>query len=218
MEQSKACTKCGQIKPFSEFYKSKRYKSGVQSACKRCSYEQVKASITKKPEHYHQKNREWQVKNRKLLSDLARKYYWENPEVYRSRSRKYSSQNKDLIAVKNFVYKSENAVRLNKQTKEWRIKNPDKVVEQNNRRRQRVYKNGLFAVSAKEVRKLMSRPCFYCAASSQHLDHVVPVSRGGRHSIGNLVPSCQKCNQSKANKFITEWQRDLRKRSKFTTR
>ena len=212
MEESKACTKCGQIKPYSDFYKAKKYKTGLQSACKVCSYESVKASVAKKPEHYDRKSREWQINNRSHLNDLARKYYWADPETYRARTRAWQAEHKDFIAIKNFVYKTENAERLSELSKEWRAKNPDKVVEQNNRRRQRMYDNGMFFVSQKEVRRLMSSPCFYCGGKTQHLDHVVPISRGGTHSIGNLVPACQKCNQSKSNKFITEWRRDLSKR------
>lgn len=38
-------------------------------------------------------------------------------------------------------------------------------------------------------------------------DHVVPIRRGGRHSIGNLLPSCNRCNLSKAAKLLVEWRR-----------
>lgn len=30
------------------------------------------------------------------------------------------------------------------------------------------------------------------------VDHVVPVSRGGTHELGNLVPCCRSCNSSKS--------------------
>ena len=47
--------------------------------------------------------------------------------------------------------------------------------------------------------------CFYCDGPYEHRDHVVPLSRGGTHDIGNVVPSCQACNLSKGAKLISEW-------------
>jgi 5-methylcytosine-specific restriction endonuclease McrA len=50
--------------------------------------------------------------------------------------------------------------------------------------------------------KVMKRDgfsCSYCTASGVplHIDHVVPVSRGGTNAIGNLVTACERCNQGK---------------------
>lgn len=36
------------------------------------------------------------------------------------------------------------------------------------------------------------------------MDHVIPLSRGGDHSIDNIVPSCFSCNASKGNKLLSE--------------
>ncbi len=49
--------------------------------------------------------------------------------------------------------------------------------------------------------KLALGNCHYCgekfAAKELTMDHVVPLSRGGLSTRGNLVPSCKPCNQSK---------------------
>lgn len=51
--------------------------------------------------------------------------------------------------------------------------------------------------------------CFYCGRhvgrSTSNLDHVVPQSRGGRHSPSNLVLSCLDCNRDKAADSPSEW-------------
>ncbi|MFF8817799.1 HNH endonuclease [Leucobacter sp. NPDC015123] len=52
--------------------------------------------------------------------------------------------------------------------------------------------------------------CTYCAepfSTSNPLEwhHIIPIARGGRHSVGNLAPSCKRCNRNKQIKFITEW-------------
>ena len=37
------------------------------------------------------------------------------------------------------------------------------------------------------------------------IDHVVPLSRGGKHEIENLLPACRSCNSSKGAKLLEEW-------------
>ena len=45
--------------------------------------------------------------------------------------------------------------------------------------------------------------CAYCAADHwDHQDHCKPLSRGGRHHISNVVPSCARCNYGKGTRTI----------------
>lgn len=41
--------------------------------------------------------------------------------------------------------------------------------------------------------------CAYCGDSKAPLtqDHVVPISKGGPHTIENIVPACRRCNTAK---------------------
>ena len=48
--------------------------------------------------------------------------------------------------------------------------------------------------------------CVYCGAPYEHLDHVIPLSKGGKHEIDNIVTACAKCNHSKKDKILgVEW-------------
>lgn len=49
--------------------------------------------------------------------------------------------------------------------------------------------------------------CAYCGQRSAvlHREHVIPVSRGGRHSAGNILPACPACNYQKKTKLLSEW-------------
>ncbi|QPB09571.1 hypothetical protein CPT_Sycamore_031 [Streptomyces phage Sycamore] len=47
--------------------------------------------------------------------------------------------------------------------------------------------------------------CAYCNAPAEHLDHVVPLSRGGADKESNMVPACAPCNLSKGAKTLEEW-------------
>lgn len=63
---------------------------------------------------------------------------------------------------------------------------------------------------ARLVHRYGSR-CAYCGSDGPlTIDHVVPISRGGQHAIGNLLPACGSCNYSKGSRFLVEWRRDRR--------
>ena len=48
--------------------------------------------------------------------------------------------------------------------------------------------------------------CAYCRDNPwEHRDHIIPLSRGGRHSIGNLLPACATCNTKKKDRLNVEW-------------
>lgn len=52
--------------------------------------------------------------------------------------------------------------------------------------------------------------CSYCpAVGTMEPDHVVPLSRGGRHDPANIVPCCMSCNRSKRDATPAEWQARL---------
>ena len=70
---------------------------------------------------------------------------------------------------------------------------------------------------AKELKKsrwwqnlIQKTECYYCRVALVReqvtMDHVVPISRGGRSVPGNLVPACKSCNEQKRSLTAIEWQ------------
>ncbi len=57
-------------------------------------------------------------------------------------------------------------------------------------------------------RLLQKGLCHYCGrrfpAQELTMDHIVPVSRGGRSVKGNVVPCCKECNNRKMYKTPVE--------------
>ncbi len=51
--------------------------------------------------------------------------------------------------------------------------------------------------------------CAYCTSTTRALqkDCVLPVSRGGRYTLTNVVPACASCNASKHNGEVSSWMR-----------
>ena len=94
-----------------------------------------------------------------------------------------------------------------------RLLNPEPERLRAARRRARRLGNGWFKVTIRDLERMARRydmACGYCQSGFTETnplewDHVIPVSRGGRHSIGNLIPACRSCNRNKQVKFVTEW-------------
>lgn len=64
-------------------------------------------------------------------------------------------------------------------------------------------------VTGRDLQRTLARfggMCAYCRTRKhKHWDHVVPLIKGGRHAIGNLLPSCASCNLAKGAKLLAEW-------------
>lgn len=72
-------------------------------------------------------------------------------------------------------------------------------------------------IGKRDLRRVLERyrhSCAYCQtqlrrggrrSDSLEWDHVIPIARGGRHGVGNLVPACMKCNRQKNDRLLVEW-------------
>ncbi len=50
---------------------------------------------------------------------------------------------------------------------------------------------------------------FYVSPKGAHLDHIVPISKGGLHAIENVCVSCATCNLVKNAKDLRRWNGEL---------
>ena len=175
------CSRCHEIKAETEFYKAKRDRFGLKSSCKQCELAY---------------NSQWQKDN--LWSARQRgARYRQDPEVKKvnnARARKWQKENPEATKA---AYDR------------WVASKPEDVArhrrEGSGRRRARVRSNPVFKVSAKDQRRLAQSPCYHCGAQGEHIDHVIPVARGGSHGIGNLRSMCEPCNLSKNSKLYAEF-------------
>ncbi|MBE9130231.1 MULTISPECIES: HNH endonuclease [unclassified Coleofasciculus] len=57
------------------------------------------------------------------------------------------------------------------------------------------------AVNRREVLRRDKHACQYCGSTKKlTLEHVIPRSKGGKHSWDNVVIACQRCNSRKGNR------------------
>ncbi len=63
--------------------------------------------------------------------------------------------------------------------------------------------------------KTSSGKCYFCGRKTVFkeitMDHLVPLSMGGRSTKDNIVPCCKSCNTKKKNMLPLEWEAYLEK-------
>lgn len=58
--------------------------------------------------------------------------------------------------------------------------------------------------SSAHCHALRRQSCVYCGRGRGTVDHLRPRVRGGRWQVWNLVPACERCNQHKGGRLLTE--------------
>lgn len=90
----------------------------------------------------------------------------------------------------------------------WKKNNPDKVQAARAARRARENKAASEAISKARVWARDRGICGICGKKADkgnwHLDHVIPLSRGGTHTYGNVQVSHPFCNWKKGAKILVK--------------
>lgn len=59
--------------------------------------------------------------------------------------------------------------------------------------------------SINDIINTYGNKCFYCGGNFDHVDHYIPLVKGGPHSLQNVRPSCESCNLHKGSKMPTDF-------------
>jgi len=159
------------------------------------------------------RNREYSKKNREKIAARLHANYMRNLEANRERDR----ERMRLSYAKN-------PKAFNDYMKKWRAANPERArayVRLSGHRR-RAAAGGEF-IKVEEWEELLTsyeRRCAYCGVEAMLIeaDHRIPLSRGGRNSIENIVPACRRCNRRKRTKTEEEFRAWLLARPKDSAR
>ncbi len=156
---------------------------------------------------------EQQARTAKLSkSSLARRLE-ADPNHLKEIQRRYANKHREERRKRERARRLENPQKQRDAHKRWRSKNGWRL--NLNRAKYRALK-----VSAtvnlcgirefvRAIKSKASALCYYCARRVPireiHFDHIIPLSKGGAHSVENLCVSCVSCNCSKHDKSLSEW-------------
>jgi len=207
MGSGRACTKCGVSKQLSEFFKDSKSKQGLRSSCKDCDKARGRAHYEANREKRLAWQKEYYLANQENAVIYARQWRRDNPEKTRGYHAAYKEKYPEKERIRHFEkslnYRKKYPERVRDACRKWGKNNREKVALINQRRRA---KTSEFVVLEKDIASIYSRPCVRCNKTSNiTLDHIIPLSRGGAHSVGNFQPLCKSCNSSKGAKTMTEW-------------
>jgi 5-methylcytosine-specific restriction endonuclease McrA len=176
---TKRCSKCKVAKPLSDFYRRRRSKDGHQAFCKRCNLQSASAWIKSHPET---------------------RVAWRKSNVVRERET-------------NAAWRRANPARVARYGAKYVRTHRDKIKQKLARRRaikrhSTVDPKGI-AAFYRMVRTAERITCYWCSKpvkkSDRHVDHIVPLARGGAHAVLNLCCSCSSCNHRKRHKLPAEF-------------
>jgi len=139
-------------------------------------------------------------------AEYHRAWYAKNLESKRAANRKIArSTCPEIIRARSLAWRNRNLDRARANARAW-YSEPANNAAHHNIRDKRL-KVGGSRPSAKAIRGLLtaqSHRCAYCRANlkrlPKHLDHILPLSRGGGNDITNLQWLCAPCNLSKGAK------------------
>ncbi len=171
--KTKTCTniKCGKIFPatLDYFYVEKRGKYGLKSKCKLC------------------------------LDKRQDKYREYNSDKIKTGSKYYYTKNKKRILERAKRWRAKNSEKDSETKKQWKNNNQDKVNVARAKRRALKCKQILPLTDSEQFKLNFYYKISQYLGENWHVDHIVPLSKGGLHCPNNLQIVTKKYNLQKGN-------------------
>ena len=202
----KECSKCGVVKPLDEYSKDVRAKDGRFGACKECEKIRRAKWESENAERVKAVRHQYNLNNKDEIAAYNQKHYKENHEYHIQRKRRYNKEARDKILPKKQKYYIDNREQELIRGKRWAQENPEKACQKTMRREALKRKNAVGKVDYTEILKRDGYNCHICggevAKDDVHFDHIIPLSKGGAHSMDNIAVSHSRCNIVKGNKVV----------------
>jgi 5-methylcytosine-specific restriction endonuclease McrA len=186
----KACRNCGALKPLDQFATRSAARDGKSPWCKACFLEYSRAHYypdkRSSAERYQKLKPYFQAyyaKNRQKKIDNARAWVLANPERRKEWEQKYSVESREKINAQSREYQRRTG---HKYSRARELAKRTRVVEKVDRREVFARAAGLCGLCGEGV-----------DVATFHIDHIIPLARGGEHSYANTQPAHPLCNLRK---------------------
>jgi len=219
----KACSKCKEVKPSDAFSPDKRATTRLQSQCRDCisacrnarRAADPDAARKRERDHYREnservlaRNAEWREKHPELVKARKRDYYnrVKNTPEYQEKSLTYRRMTKERRRQYDKEYSKNNRDKKAATALAWAKANPEKrrdIVFAYDAKRRTNKRAGDSPGEVLQWRKAQKKVCYWCSCKcgdNYHVDHYTPLSKGGTHTVDNLVIACPRCNLTKSAK------------------
>jgi 5-methylcytosine-specific restriction endonuclease McrA len=198
------CHICGELKPVDDFYlreDNQTWRNECKECFKKAARQRDHNHCLIDPEYRKKQNIRYKFNKSK------------NPELYRKSERDAhkrlyeNNHNYYLEYYRN--YRKAHPEQTHETHKKWRVRNLDwyRCKEQRRKAAKLASPSDFTDYDWQALLYIYDERCAYCRKSNipLHMDHVIPLSRGGTNTTDNIVPACKKCNTSKGDKLLQEW-------------
>lgn len=178
-------------------------------------------------------NKRWAEANPEKVKAASAKWRAANREKKRAESATYRAAHKEKMQAQSAAWCKAHPEKMAEYQRAFRERNPESsrtrreayratpegaLVHRTCAARRRALKRNAQGShdrgDVEECFRVQGGRCFYCLASlvdDYHVDHMMPLSRGGSNGPENIVVSCQQCNLRKRTKTAEEFiLRDLK--------
>lgn len=181
----KVCKGCGVEKPWADYYIDARNGGRPHSFCKPCLRE--KRRIVRAERRPTEQQKEW-------MREYGRAFYQKHKEKVLVRSRAWYERNKESV---------------NARARAWQKSHPEhNAATQAKRRAKAREEDSHTPEDIRDLMRLQRSKCAVCGekiAKRFHVDHIVPLSRGGGNERANIQLLCPTCNLRKSAKDPVEF-------------
>jgi len=162
---------------------------------------QGRSSRLKHKDSRNEEVRKYRKANRKKELERCKVWYWEHKEEI------------SLRMKENRLNWSEERKEHNKKlNKAWKVTEEGRLSCRISKQIRRSAKGSFTAEDIKDLYATQGGRCYYCSVSieeSYHIDHMQPLSRGGRNDVSNICLACVPCNLSKHTKTAEEFKGEI---------
>lgn len=147
------------------------------------------------------RNKEWAEKHPERVKEIKRAYIERDPERRRKQAREYPHRHPERTKERARLGRRNYPATARRSYTEYR--------------KRKMNAEGTY--TNQDVRNLFEdqeERCFFCGIriswnipADYHIDHLMPLNRGGSNWPDNLVLACGSCNSSRQDRTVEEWQK-----------